>query len=293
MQSFINFLDNITGFGKKDWTKPYMITWFVGGVMALLLGFLLATDKTLQDVFMLIVSVIGLLCVLGLSFRKNIMGNGLGIIATMGESTVQAMHNATGLMLAPIFNFFTHIYGILYWQQNKNKDGKMIPKSATVFVWGLTALFVVAGLLLFPSLNNWLIAQNYGIFEDDGSTFFGLSFYHINIIAFVLSVSAQITMILRYSINWWLWILVNLVWLVVNIISGNVIFAIQTCIYQINAMIGLYIWHKSERQTSQPTINNKKTLRQGRLRGKTKQFFLNGAADGARTRDPRRDRPVF
>lgn len=252
MQSFINFLDNITGFGKKDWTKPYMITWFVGGVMALLLGFLLATDKTLQDVFMLIVSVIGLLCVLGLSFRKNIMGNGLGIIATMGESTVQAMHNATGLMLAPIFNFFTHIYGILYWQQNKNKDGKMIPKSATVFVWGLTALFVVAGLLLFPSLNNWLIAQNYGIFEDDGSTFFGLSFYHINIIAFVLSVSAQITMILRYSINWWLWILVNLVWLVVNIISGNVIFAIQTCIYQINAMIGLYIWHKSERQTSQP-----------------------------------------
>lgn len=247
MNTLIQFLDNITGFGKKDWTHAYMLTWFAGGLIALTVGFFVATDQTPKDIFMLIVSIIGLLCVLGLSFRKNIMGNGFGMLATSGESIVQGMHSATGLMLAPMFNFFTHLYGVFYWQKNKNADGQMIPKSATKAVWTITGVFVILGLWLFPKVNAWLIAQNYGIFSDDGSTFLTLSFYHINIIAFILSVTAQVTMILRYSINWWLWIAVNAVWLIVNIMSGNVIFAIQTCVYQINAVIGLYIWHKSER----------------------------------------------
>ena len=196
----IQLLDNITG----KWAMQWIVIWFICGVIALSAGFWLTTDHTTLDWFYLAVSFIGLVCVVSLSFRKNVMGNGFGMGATAGEVIVQATSGAVGLMLAPLFNFFTHVYGIFYWSKHTDPDGDMIPKSASKAVW-------------------------------------------INVIAFVLSITAQAAMILRYSFNWWLWIIVNFVWLIVNLMSGNYIFAIQTMVYQVNAFVGLYEWHRSER----------------------------------------------
>ena len=71
---------------------------------------------------------------------------------------------------------------------------------------------------------------------------------HTKAIAFILSITAQAAMILRYSFNWWLWILSNFVWLTVNLMSGNYIFAIQTMVYQVNSFVGLYEWYRSEQE---------------------------------------------
>lgn len=91
--------------------------------------------------------------------------------------------------------------------------------------------------------------MGYGVVANDGSKFLGvIDFFWINVLAFVLSITAQATMILRYSFNWWLWIVVNFVWLIVNLMSQNYIFAIQTMVYQINAFVGLYEWYRSEQK---------------------------------------------
>lgn len=243
----INFLDNITGFGSKDWTKPWIIGWFLFGVIVLFIGFWQTTEHKAMDWFYLLVSYIGLLCVVGLSFRKNIMGNGFGMLATAGEVIVQGTAGAVGLMLAPLFNFFSHAWGVIYWKKNTDADGDMLPQSANKYVWGITFLFIIIGITLFPAINEWLSTKGYSIYQDDGSKFLGvISFYWINILAFILSVTAQATMIMRYSFNWYLWIAVNFVWLIANIMSGNYIFAIQTCVYQINSIVGLYGWYRSE-----------------------------------------------
>lgn len=239
----IQLLDNITG----KWAMQWIVIWFICGVIALSAGFWLTTDHTALDMFYLGVSFVGLVCVVSLSFRKNVMGNGLGMAATAGEVVVQATSGAVGLMLAPLFNFFTHVYGIFYWSKHTDPDGDMIPKSANKAVWLITAMFIVLGLALFPTVNSLLASYGYAVVEDDNSKFLGfISFFWINVIAFVLSITAQAAMILRYSFNWWLWIIVNFVWLIVNLMSGNYIFAIQTMIYQINAFIGLYEWQRSE-----------------------------------------------
>lgn len=239
----IQLLDNITG----KWAMQWIVIWFICGVIALSAGFWLTTDHTALDIFYLGVSFVGLVCVVSLSFRKNVMGNGLGMAATAGEVVVQATSGAVGLMLAPLFNFFTHVYGIFYWSKHTDPDGDMIPKSANKAVWLITAVFIILGLALFPTVNSLLASYGYAVVEDDNSKFLGfISFFWINVIAFVLSITAQAAMILRYSFNWWLWIIVNFVWLIVNLMSGNYIFAIQTMIYQINAFIGLYEWQRSE-----------------------------------------------
>ncbi len=239
----IKFLDKITG----EWQNAWTVVWFLFGVVALTTGFWLKTEHTQYDWFMLLVAVIGLICVVSLSFRRNIMGNGFGMLATAGETFVQGTHGAVGLMLAPMFNFFTHVYGLYYWAKNTDGDGNMVPKSANKIVWVVTILFILIGLSLFPTVNAWLAAKGYNVVANDGSKFLGfIDFYWINVLAFVLSITAQATMILRYSFNWWLWIVVNFVWLIVNLMTGNYIFAIQTMVYQINAFIGLYEWYRSE-----------------------------------------------
>lgn len=230
-----------------EYQTAWIVAWFGMGVVALSLGFWLTTEHQWLDFFYLLVSIAGLLCVVGLSFRKNKLGNGLGLLVTAGEVVVQGTAGAVGLMLAPIFNFFTHAYGLYYWSKNQDADGNMIAKSANKTVWALTILFVVVGLCLLPVLNQWLEHQGFAIVDNDGSRFLGrVDFFWINVLAFVLSITAQMAMILRYSLNWWIWIAVNLVWLMVNLMSGNMIFAIQTCIYQVNALVGLYGWHRSE-----------------------------------------------
>lgn len=239
----IEFLDNITG----KWAMQWTIAWFVCGVIALSTVFWLTTEHKTLDWFYLGVSLVGLVCVVSLSFRKNVLGNGLGMAATAGEVVVQATAGAVGLMLAPLFNFFTHLYGIFYWSKNTDADGDMVPKSASKWVWLVTLAFMGIGLALFPTVNSLLAEHGYTVIEDDQSKFLDvIDFFWINVIAFVLSITAQATMILRYSFNWWIWIAVNFVWLIVNLMSGNYIFAIQTMVYQVNAFVGLYEWHRSE-----------------------------------------------
>ena len=90
----IDILDNITGFGKKDWTTSWVLLWFVCGFIALFTGFWTTTAHTHLDWFYFVISIIGLVCVVSLSFRKNITGNGLGMVATAGEVIVQGTSGA-------------------------------------------------------------------------------------------------------------------------------------------------------------------------------------------------------
>ena len=276
----MNILHKLT----HEWQKPWIISWFVCGVIALFAGYWAETSSPLsppanaliileiaqphtasystllaeRNTFALIklgVAVIGLLCVVALAFRRNLSGNGLGIVANIGEIFVQGRSGATGLMLSPVFYLTTHLYGLGYWAKNKDGDGNMIPRAANNAVWGFTLLFIVIGLFLFPWLNDRL--AQYRFIDNDASQAIGIfglsvSWYAVNVAAFVLGVSAQTAMILRYTFSWWLWIVVNFVWLAVNLMNGNIIFAIQTIIYQINAVVALYEWWESSLTARRP-----------------------------------------
>lgn len=265
----MNILDKITG----EWQKQWSITWFICGAAALIWGYLEDVDyfrsplppiifhlfteqpisNTAFQTFKLIVALIGMLCVLSLAFRRNISGNSLGITANIGEAISQGASGATGLMMAPLYYMWTHVYGLYYWAKNKDADGNMIPKRANSYIWLITIIFMVIALYLFPIINDHL--QEYSFIEkgDDAAVTLGglnISWYQINIIALVIAVSAQTTMILRYSFSWWLWFIANIVWLTVNLANHNTIFAVQTIIYEINCIVGIYEWWRSGRKTS-------------------------------------------
>jgi len=235
-----------------EWQRYYALIWFCCGATALFWQFLTGSRDGFEA-FKLIVAMIGMLCVLALAFRRNLFGNGLGISANIGEVAAQGGSGATGLMLTPLYNMFTHAYALRYWAKNQDGDGNMIPKQSTSFVWLVTIVFIAVALLFFPKINHYL--QQFSFIEKSDDTaliFLGveISWYTINIIAFVIAVTAQTTMVLRYTLSWWLWILSNFVWLAVNIANHNAIFATQTIIYQVNACVGLYAWWAGSRSSS-------------------------------------------
>ena len=231
----MNLLKKIT----NEWATGWIITWFISGIIILSYVFWTTTHHTGWDWFYLIVSSIGLLCVVSLAFRKNLLGNGLGITANIGEIITQTTYGATGLLLAPFFYLSTHVFGLKHWAKHRDSDGNVVSKSASKVVWAATIAFIITGLILFPLINSQL--KNFEFIDSSDP-----NFYWINIVAFVLGVTAQTCMILRYSFNWWLWILVNFVWLGVNLMTQNYIFACQTMIYQVNAIVGLYEWYNAK-----------------------------------------------
>lgn len=183
-------LDKLT----DEWQISWIITWFICGILALLWGFMdsigvfsgqsLSRNATLFEAFKLLVAIIGMVCVVALAFRKNRAGNGLGALANSGEIIAQGGNGNTSLMLAPIYNLFTHFYALNYWSKNQDGDGNMIPRRASDYVWLITIVFVAIALYLFPIINNHL--QQYSFIEksdDIALCLFGASFtwYQINI----------------------------------------------------------------------------------------------------------------
>lgn len=255
MNPLFKLLDKLS----QEWQKQWTITWFVSGAAALIWGFLHSMNyfqspspNSLSfESFKLAVALIGMGCVVALAFRRNLAGNGLGALANSGEIIAQGGSGATGLMLTPIYNLFTHLYALNYWSKNQDLDGNMIPKRATGYVWLITLAFLALALYLFPIINNQL--QQYSFIEkssDIALSLLGIDFtwYQINIAAFVVAISAQTTMILRYAFSWWLWFASNLIWFAVNFANHNTIFLVQTAIYQINCIIGIYEWWRSSQR---------------------------------------------
>lgn len=185
-------LDKLT----DEWQISWIITLFICGILALLWGFMdsigvfsgqsLSRNATLFEAFKLLVAIIGMVYVVVLAFRKNRAGNGLGALANSGEIIAQGGNGTTSLMLAPIYNLFTHFYALNYWSKNQDGDGNMIPRRASGYVWLMTIVFIAIALYLFPIINNHL--QQYSFIEksdDIALRLFGASFtwYQINIAA--------------------------------------------------------------------------------------------------------------
>ena len=88
---------------------------------------------------------IGLLCVVSLSFRRNIAGNGWYVGKRQSETIVPGNHRVRWVLISRRCLTFSHLYGILL-VKNTDGDGNMSSKSANKIVWLVTIAFIAIGL---------------------------------------------------------------------------------------------------------------------------------------------------
>ncbi|MBC9130006.1 nicotinamide mononucleotide transporter [Frischella sp. Ac48] len=179
-------------------------------------------------------SMCGLLCVILLAKRKN-SGNVLGMMAAFGESTANFLGNNIGAALPSIFYFLSHVYGLVNWRKNQDTD-KAVKVRQLKENHFLTILFF---LIIAAFLNVFLTTE----LEAKNTEYQLIA----NCFIFGLGLIAQLLLMMRFSFNWYLWILLNVLTIGLNIYTHNPIIATQYLIYLFNAIYGVIEWKKSQK----------------------------------------------
>lgn len=176
---------------------------------------------------------LGLLCVILLAKRKN-LGNVLGMLAVVAECCANFLGGNIGAGLPTFYYFGSHIYGLFTWQKNldQNKNVKVRSLNESAFLYALIFLIVAAFFNIY--LTNEIGASN-------------TSYQLItNCFIFGLGVVAQLLLMMRYAFNWYLWVLLNVLVIGLNIYTDNIVIATQYLIYLFNAIYGICEWKLSE-----------------------------------------------
>lgn len=181
---------------------------------------------------------LGLLCVILLAKRKN-LGNVLGMLAVVAECCANFLGGNIGAGLPTFYYFASHIYGLFTWQKNldQNKNVKVRSLNESAFLYALIFLIVAAFFNIY--LTNEIGASN-------------TSYQLItNCFIFGLGVVAQLLLMMRYAFNWYLWVLLNVLVIGLNIYTDNIVIATQYLIYLFNALYGISEWKLSEEKAKE------------------------------------------
>lgn len=136
------------------------------------------------------------------------------------------------------FYLIANIVGIFLWNKNTKKEQEVVngedveTKSLTLKGWATVVVVFVVGAVLYGILLTKIASQE----------------VHLDSMAVVLSVIAQVLLVKRYRENWVLWILVNVItialWIRVSITTGEGQYAmlVMWVAYLVNAIYGYVNW---------------------------------------------------
>lgn len=184
----------------------------------------------------LIGAICGLLCVVLLAKRKN-SGNIVGMMAASAESTANVLGNNIGVASLSVFYFISHIYGLVNWRKNQNNNKVVKVRQLKENHFLATLVFLI-------------LATFFNIYLTEQLNVSNTSYQLIaNCFIFGLGIIAQLLLMMRFSFNWYLWIILNVLTVVLNIYTNNPVIATQYLIYLFNAIYGVCEWKVDSKQT--------------------------------------------
>ena len=240
MRRIVVFLDYVTGKGSVRHTQ----IWFAIAVILTsytAYGILARGEDTVSNVAIYsITALLGYLSVVSLAFRKPVSGNVLGITANLGEMYSQFQFRNIGLVFSAGYYLLFHVVGLLTWtkKENQDEDGKV---KTTGTNRGFIIFTIVSGIAGCICL--YLYGSQWGLINQDQPLLL-----YLNILAFVVGILSQMIMILRKPWAWYMWLTSNVIWFVLNLMSGNYIFMVQSVLYEWNCILAIYIWQKESSQ---------------------------------------------
>lgn len=184
----------------------------------------------------LIGAICGLLCVVLLAKRKN-SGNIVGMMAASAESTANVLGNNIGVASLSVFYFISHIYGLVNWRKNQNNNKVVKVRQLKENHFLATLVFLI-------------LATFFNIYLTEQLNVSNTSYQLIaNCFIFGLGIIAQLLLMMRFSFNWYLWIILNVLTVALNIYTNNPVIATQYLIYLFNAIYGVCEWKIDSKQT--------------------------------------------
>lgn len=218
----------------KNWTITDFIWLLVANI-----SILVCNLYWKSSLFSIIMAITGITA--NIFVAKQMISNyPLGIINTLMYAYMAYQSRLYGDFTLNLFYYLpTNIIGWILWAKvsNENEEHEIKSKKLTlkqgVIISTITiiAIFLYAYILKLMNGNLTLI--------DSCST--------------VLSIVAMILMIKQYAEQWWLWILVNVVSIIMWAITlyqgnGDVATLVMWIIYLLNSIYGLVKWYKANKE---------------------------------------------
>lgn len=193
-------------------------------------------------IFQTVSTISGILCVF-LVAQKDIRNYYIGVIAVATYGAV-ALH--AGYVYDYLLNFYflipIQIIGLYMWSNHKNEETKNEVKTGKIK--HKLAITIVSLIIIF--LLSTFFYDSVAVQLKGNPSTMPYLFRFFDAATTVLTIVAQIFMMLRYKEQWILWIITNILSLIMWIYLGVPITMIMWAVYLLNSIYGYYVWNKTE-----------------------------------------------
>jgi len=206
-------------------TKRFDVIFLVTGLLVQILVFWLAPTHWLS----LVSGLLGITAVI-LCSQGNILTYAFGFGQIITYSVLCYMERFYAGLAMNAFYFASQIYGIYTWRRLRIDDSIMIsPRSLSAKAFAI----LCATMAVVAVMTGWLLSR----YTYDTQPY-------LDAITTVVSVVAQIMLVMAIRQQWWLWLFVDVLFIIMWVIAGNGSMVAQYGFWCINCIYGLIRWRK-------------------------------------------------
>lgn len=206
-------------------------TWFflILGLLVQVLTFVLMPDNPIS----LVSGMLGI-CSVVLGAQGNILTFVFGFAQVATYTYLCCVERFYAEIAINIYYFITMIYGVYCWRNRLSNHSLQTRRlSIKLIAWGMLLI------ALFSWLTGWLLAR----FTDDPQPY-------MDAFTTVPAIAAQLLMVLAYREQWYLWLVVDVLAVVMWLRAENYCMAAQYVFWCVNCIYGYIQW---TRQLDTPT----------------------------------------
>lgn len=208
-------------------------TWFflILGLLVQVLTFVLMPDNPIS----LVSGMLGI-CSVVLGAQGNILTFVFGFAQVATYTYLCCIERFYAEIAINIYYFITMIYGVYCWRNRLSNHSLQVQTrrlSIKLIAWGMLLI------VLFSWLTGWLLAR----FTDDPQPY-------MDAFTTVPAIAAQLLMVLAYREQWYLWLVVDVLAVVMWLRAENYCMAAQYVFWCVNCIYGYIQW---TRQLDNPT----------------------------------------
>ena len=208
-------------------------TWIflILGLLVQVLTFLLMPDNPIS----LVSGMLGI-CSVVLGAQGNILTFVFGFAQVATYTYLCCVERFYAEIAINIYYFITMIYGVYCWRNRLSNNSLQVQTrrlSIKLLAWGMLLI------ALFSWLTGWLLAR----FTDDPQPY-------MDAFTTVPAIAAQLLMVLAYREQWYLWLVVDVLAVVMWLRAENYCMAAQYVFWCVNCIYGYIQW---TRQLDNPT----------------------------------------
>lgn len=208
-------------------------TWIflILGLLVQVLTFVLMPDNPIS----LVSGMLGI-CSVVLGAQGNILTFVFGFAQVATYTYLCCVERFYAEIAINIYYFITMIYGVYCWRNRLSNNSLQVQTrrlSIKLLAWGMLLI------ALFSWLTGWLLAR----FTDDPQPY-------MDAFTTVPAIAAQLLMVLAYREQWYLWLVVDVLAVVMWLRAENYCMAVQYVFWCVNCIYGYIQW---TRQLDNPT----------------------------------------